>query len=168
MGTNDLQRGSSRWSMWAQGGLLEHPGGPREADPAAKGPQRGAKGSHRMTKTSQRWAKEGQNGSKMSLAMVKIQNVKMSKNHWFFHSKWLGGQPRTCQNWLQRTRSGQMAGPVAGQRAQMAGQMAGQGRSGGRSGPKAGSLPVARARSGRSGGRSGPVKGPGQSGTRKS
>ena len=77
MGTNDLQRGSSRWSMWAQGGLLEHPGGPREADPAAKGPQRGAKGSHRMTKTGQRWAKEGQNGSKMSLAMVKIQNVKM-------------------------------------------------------------------------------------------
>ena len=108
-----------------------------------------------------------QNGSKMSLGMVKIQNVKMSKNHWFFHSKWLAGQPRTSQNWLQRARSGQMAGPVAGQKAQMAGQVAGQGRSGGRSGPRAGPLPVARARNGRSGGRSGPVRGPGRSRGRK-
>ena len=113
MGAKDLQRGTSRWFMWAQGRLLGHPGEPREAHPAAKGRQRGAKGRHRTTKTGQRWAKGSQNGpsraprrhqngSKMDLAMVKTQNVKTSKNHWFFPSKWIGNQPRTCQKRSQR------------------------------------------------------------------
>ena len=128
-----LQRGTSRWFMWAQGRLLGHPGEPREAYPAAKGRQRGAKGRHRTTKTGQRWAKRSQNGpsiaprqlqngSKMDLAMVKTQNVKTSKNHWFFPSKWIGNQPRTAKNGPK----GSLADPVAGQRAQMAGQRTGQ------------------------------------------
>ena len=148
---------SSSWG--SQGSLAQWPrdakGEPRDAK---VGPRQANRGQHNPSRPP-KWC---QNESKMSLATVKIQIVKMSKNHWFFHSKWLAGQPRTSQNWLQRVHSGQMAGPVAGQKAQMAGQVAGQGRSGGRSGPRAGSLPEARARSGRSGGRSGPFKGSGR------
>ena len=131
MGTKDLQRR----------GLEVVQGGPREAIRAlglAKGRPRGANGPQRWIKTGPMWAKGGQDdpsrapkwiqtGSKTNFAMVKIQNVKMSKKKlWFFHSKWLGSQPRTSQNIYLRAHSGQMAGPVAGQRLQMARQVAGQ------------------------------------------
>ena len=152
MGAKDLQRGTSRWFMWAQGRLLGHPGEPREAHPAARGRQRGAKGRHRTTKTGQRWAKGSQNGpsraprrhqngSKMDLVMVKTQNVKTSKNQWFFPSKWIGNQPRTCQKRSQRVpgRPSGRTESTNGRPDDRSGHGQGpSGRSGGRPGPRAG------------------------------
>ena len=141
--------------MWAQGRPLGHPGKAREAHPAAKGRQRGAKGLHGTTKTGQRWAKGSkngpsrapkrhQNGSKMDLAMVKTQNVKTSKKHWFFPSKWIGNQPRTCQKRSQRVPGRPSGGTEStnGRPDDRSGHGQGpSGRSGGRPGPRAGSWP---------------------------
>ena len=145
-------KGTSRWFMWAQGGLLGHPGEPREAHPAAKGRQRGAKGRHGTTKTGQRWAKGSKNGpsraprrhqneSKMDLFMVKTQNVKTSKKHCFSPSKWIGNQPRTCQKRSQRAPGRPSGGTESfnGRPDDRSGHGQGpSGRSGGRPAPRAG------------------------------
>ena len=112
MGAKVLQRGplghpGDPWETMRAPGVGHRV--PREARSVAKERQRGAKGCQRRTKRGPGWAKGCQdcrsrapkwcqNGSKMNLAMVKVPILKMSKNHWFFHSKWPRSQSRTSQN----------------------------------------------------------------------
>ena len=72
MGAKDLQRGTSRWFMWAQGRLLGHPGGqgrPTLRPGDAKGEPRDAIGRPRRAKGGPREAKmarqEHPGGTKM-------------------------------------------------------------------------------------------------------
>ena len=152
MGAKHLQRGTSRWFMWAQGGLLGHPGSqgrptlrPRDAKGEPKGRRRTTKTGQRSAKGSQngpsRAPRRHQHGSKMDLVIVKTQNVKTSKNNCFSLSKWIGNQPRTCQKRSQRV-SGRPSGGTEstnGRPDDRSGHGQGpSGRSGGRPGPRAG------------------------------